>query len=162
MSKNYKTEYKPFIHTKNQITKIKNALKSGDNAAMDILTTGMLTNIEGSGIKAKSMYDIYNAPLGNIMERIRDEVSRFVGGVKTDKQKQEILSAVTDLEKYNSLVLNDGKSKFRSMARKNKYDIGLTIPFDSYEEVQKYYKSGYWTRDQAIDYLQQNKRLLKK
>ncbi len=162
MSKDYKTEYKPFIHTANQITKIESALKSGDNAVMDIQVTNMLTNIEGSGIKAKSMYDIHNAPLGNIMERIKDEVSRFVGGVKTDVQKNKIRSAVADLKKYNNLVLRDGKDKYRSMARKNKYDVGLTVPFESFEEVQKYYKSGFWSKEETVEYLKQNPRLLKK
>jgi len=162
LTSSYKKDYKPFIHTSNQITKIKNALKSGDNAAMDIQVTDMLTNIEGSGVKAKSMYDIHNAPLGNIMERIKDEVSRFISGVKTDFQKEQIRSAIADLEKYNNLVLRDGKDKYRSMARKNKYDVGLTIPYDTFEGVQRDYKRGYLTKEQAIQYLEENKRLLKK
>ncbi len=162
LTSGYKKDYKPFIHTANQITKIKNALKSGDNAAMDIQVTNMLTNIEGSGVKAKSMYDIHNAPLGNIMERIKDEVSRFVGGVKTDFQKDEIRSAIADLEKYNNLVLRDGKDKYRSMARKNKYDVGLTIPYDTFEEVKRDYKRDYLSKEQAMQYLEENKRLLEK
>jgi len=161
LSKNYKSEYKPFIHTANQIKKIESALKSGDNAVMDIQVTNMLTNIEGSGIKAKSMYDIHNAPLGNIMERIKDEVSRFVGGVKTDAQKNQIRNAIADLKKYNNLVIRDGEAKYRSMARKNKYDVGLTVPFDSFEDVQRYYKNGFWTKDETVEYLKQNPRLLK-
>lgn len=157
----YRKEYDLFIKTDKNITEIKNALKSGDNAAMDRQVTGMLSNLKGGGIKAVSMYKIHDAPLGNIMERLKDTVSGFIGGVKTDFQKQEILDAVSDLQKYNNMVLNEGKGKFRGLARKQNYDATIVAPFDTFDEVKNYVNQGFWDNKQATEYLLQNPRLLK-
>ena len=107
------------------------------------------------------MFNIQDAPLGNIVDRIRDRVSRYVGGVKSDFNKKEILDAITDLQKYNNLVLGDGRGKFRSLARKQKYDASIVVPFESFKAGQDYYKQGFWKKEQAAEYLEQKPRLLK-
>lgn len=139
MRKEYTQGVEHFANMNRSIDEALVAMESGDTGYSDVLLAQVGSQVQDTNVRAFQMYAEFDKSYGNVVERIGRSVSRFLGGSRTDDEKQVIREALTYFkENYSDVGMKGIKNRYRVLAMETGKDPFVVVPPTSPEDIRDF------------------------
>ena len=113
------------------------ALDSGDTTVADQLLNKILTQTGDTDIRAVQMYNIMDSSSGDIWDRFTGDVGKYLGGSRTEFQKQQIRTTLEAFrDQYSKPRSDNVKNRYRFLAKEKGLDPFVVVPAKNPLEIK--------------------------
>ena len=113
------------------------ALDSGNTGLADTMLNQVMSQVQDDNVRAFAMYQQFDKPFGNLANRVKESIDRFLGGKRSDEEKEEIRSTLQYFkDAYADPKRGAIRDRYRALAVEQGADPFEVVPPSSLEDVR--------------------------